>query len=75
VVLITLSFVFLIYLFTVNENLYSWGYNAHRQLCLGNNTDQNKPVKVDSDSFDGKDIKQLVSGDRHCIALTSIYFI
>ena len=56
-----------------NGFIYCWGYNYHGQLGIGNNSNQNKPIKYLNDKYK---FIFICGGYCHTIGLTGnlIYF-
>ena len=52
---------------TDSGELWTWGYNGHGQLGVGDTTDRHAPVKV---SVNGQKIVAVSAGDSHTAAIT-----
>jgi hypothetical protein len=55
-----------------DKKVFSWGVNDEGQLGHGDKNNKNTPTKVDF--FNGKNILQISSGFKHCLALEGFSF-
>lgn len=54
---------------TESGEVFSWGYNGDGQLGIGNNDNQNKPIRVIN--LYSVNITKIAAGDRHSLLLSS----